>query len=244
MSQISCNFNESGFVVIPDVLTEAHCAEIDGHLRNLDCVGSGTRELLGFDWARQLGRQLRDSPFVRDILGNSTSAVQCTYFDKRPSRNWLVSPHQDLSIPVAERTADARLTGWSQKEGTWYCQPPREVLAQLVAVRVHIDDSTEENGPLRVIPGSHRLGRIAARQIAEMRREYSDVHCLVRRRGIIAMRPLLVHASSKATAAASRRVLHFVFGGPAPQVGLRWKHAFSPCAPGGAPSCASRAGVS
>jgi hypothetical protein len=226
MQQLSAKFEETGFLVIPDALTEPCCAELDTHVRALDCRGSGTRELLGFDWARELARQLRDLPLIKAILGESRLAVQCTYFPKHSSRNWLVAPHQDLSIPVMERAADARFTGWSEKEGTWFCQPPSDVLSRLVAVRVHLDDNTEGNGPLRVIPGSHRLGRIAIQQIAETRQQLGEVPCLVTRRGIVAIRPLLLHASSKSTVDAPRRVLHFLFGGPDLPAGLRWKHAF------------------
>ena len=39
------------------------------------------------------------------------------------------------------------------------------------------------------------------------------------------MRPLLLHASSKATGASRRRVLHFVFGPPALPHGLAWVRA-------------------
>jgi hypothetical protein len=212
MQQLSATFEEAGFLVIPDALTESCCSDLDAHVRSLDSIGSGTRELLGFDWACQLARQLRDLPLIRAILGDSRLAVQCTYFAKRPSRNWLVAPHQDLSIPVMERKADARFTGRSEKDGTWFCQPPSEVLSQLVAVPVHLDNNIEGNGPLRVIPGSHRLGRIAVQQIAETRRQFGEVRCLVARRGIVAMRPLLLHASSKSTVDTPRRVLHVLFG--------------------------------
>ena len=88
-------------------------------------------------------------------------AVQCTYFEKSASRNWLVPIHQDLSIPVARRVDAPGLRGWSQKEGALFVQAPVELLAQLVAVRVHLDACGADDGPLRVLPGSHRLGLVA-----------------------------------------------------------------------------------
>ena len=39
------------------------------------------------------------------------------------------------------------------------------------------------------------------------------------------MRLLLLHASSKATGASRRRVLHFLFGPPRLPLGLAWAHA-------------------
>jgi hypothetical protein len=36
-----------------------------------------------------------------------------------------------------------------------YVQLPVSVLEQLMAIRVHVDECTAENGPLRVVPESH-----------------------------------------------------------------------------------------
>lgn len=160
------------------------------------------------------------------LLGGSRTAIQCTYFAKVASRNWLVALHQDLSIPVAERVADAPCKAWSEKEGGWFCQPPTEFLTQLVAVRVHLDDSTDANGPLRIVPGSHRLGRIAAPEVAQHRRNLGEVACVAPRRGAVAMRPLVLHASSKSISNAPRRVLHYVFGPAELPWGLKWRNAF------------------
>jgi hypothetical protein len=38
------------------------------------------------------------------------------------------------------------------------------------------------------------------------------VRCIVPKGGVLVMRPLLVHASGKATGAGHRRVLHFLYG--------------------------------
>jgi hypothetical protein len=219
-------FEARGFSIAPEVLSDAQCAGLDGRVVTLNLRGAGTRELLSFDWAQHFARQLRALPSLAALLGNSSTAIQCTYFAKLPSRNWLVTLHQDLSIPVAKRAADAPCQAWSEKEGTWFCQPPVEFLAQLVAVRVHLDDSTEANGPLRVVPGSHRLGRIASHEVAANRLRLGEVSCVAPRRSIVAMRPLLLHASSKSSSDAPRRVLHYVFGPRALPWGLEWKYAF------------------
>lgn len=87
-----------------------------------------------------------------------TWLIQCTYFEKSVSRNWAVPPHQDLSIPVARRLEEAQLGGWSRKEGSVFVQPPVGLLEQLVAVRLHLEACTRADGPLQVLPGSHRSG--------------------------------------------------------------------------------------
>ena len=226
MQDIAATFEANGFAVAPGALSDSQCAELEACVGAVDLQGAGTRELLSFDWAQQFARQLRDLPALASLLGDSRTAIQCTYFAKLSSRNWLVALHQDLSIPVAARAADAPCKAWSEKKGMWFCQPPADFLAQLVAVRVHLDDSTEANGPLRVVPGSHRLGRIASQDVAAHRRRLGEVACVAPRRSLVAMRPLLLHASSKSTSQAPRRVLHYVFAPAEIPWGLRWKHAF------------------
>jgi Phytanoyl-CoA dioxygenase (PhyH) len=224
MTDLITSLEPSGFALTPQLLSETECDWLNACVRSADAQHAGKRELLRFDWAQQLARQLRDLPTLALLLG-SHRAIQCTYFAKQPSRNWLVTLHQDLSIPVAARVADAPCRGWSEKEGIWFCQPPTDLLAQLVAVRVHLDDSTEANGPLRVVPGSHRLGRIDSHEVANHRRRLGEVACIAPRRSFLAMRPLLLHASSKSKSEAPRRVLHYVFAPPELPWGLRWKYA-------------------
>jgi ectoine hydroxylase-related dioxygenase (phytanoyl-CoA dioxygenase family) len=80
-----------------------------------------------------------------------------------------------------------------------------------VALRVHLDDSTSENGPLRVIPGSHERGILSDAGIRELVAREHPHECIVARGGVLVMRPLLVHASSKSAAPAPRRVLHIEY---------------------------------
>jgi ectoine hydroxylase-related dioxygenase (phytanoyl-CoA dioxygenase family) len=151
--------------------------------------------------------------------------VQCTLFDKSPRANWLVALHQDLSIPVRDRVPHPDLLGWSRKEGMLYVQPPASLLEALVAVRVHLDESTADRGPLRVVPGSHRDGRFTETDASARRAELGETECLVGRGGVLLMRPLLLHASSKASRPSRRRVLHFLFGPAGLPYGLRWHDA-------------------
>ena len=85
------------------------------------------------------------------------------------------------------------------------------MLEQLFAIRVHLDDCDDWNGALRVVPGSHRFGRLSQREALRERNQRGEHSVPVPRGGAMVMRPLLLHASSKATIDALRRVLHFVF---------------------------------
>jgi ectoine hydroxylase-related dioxygenase (phytanoyl-CoA dioxygenase family) len=159
------------------------------------------------------------------LLPRDAVAAQCTLFNKSPAKNWLVALHQDLSIPVSSRVDSPECSGWSEKEGQLYVQPPVSVLVRLVAVRLHIDDCPAESGALRVVPQSHMEGRVDPTQAEVLRQRYGETLVPVAQGGVLVMRPLLLHASSKATSPAPRRVLHFVFGPPSLPLGLEWQWA-------------------
>jgi len=133
----------------------------------------------------------------------------------------LVPIHQDLSIPVARRVDHPALSGWSEKDGAVFVQAPDSVLAQLLAVRVHVDHCSPEDGPLRVVPGSHEFGRVEPAQAALAGRA-AGVAVPAKRGDALLMRPLVLHASSKSSGSSLRRVLHFVFGPDALPYGLAW----------------------
>ncbi len=183
---------------------------------------AGTRKLMRMVWCRRLVADLRQNAEIDAIIPPDYVAVQCSYFEKSQDRNWLVPIHQDLSIPVAARVEHAELSGWSEKEGELFVQPPVSVLERMVALRLHIDPCGMEDGALSVVPGSHALGRLSTEAAIALRSERGAVVCPVSQGGVFAMRPLLLHASSRATGNSGRRVLHFLFGPPQLPFGLRW----------------------
>jgi hypothetical protein len=214
----------TGFVVLPGVVSEAQCRSIAELLTDRDIEGAGTRNLLEEDWCSSLAATLRDTFELGASLADSV-AVQCTYFDKSEHTNWLVPLHQDLTIPVQAQVDSAELRGWSTKQGTVFVQPPASVIEKMTAVRVHLDDSSEDNGPLRVVPGSHRSGRLRAEELREFRDVHGEVVCTTPRGGVVAMKPLLLHASSKATSSKPRRVLHYLYGPKELPYELAWARA-------------------
>jgi ectoine hydroxylase-related dioxygenase (phytanoyl-CoA dioxygenase family) len=78
----------------------------------------------------------------------------------------------------------------------------------IVALRVHLDDSTPTNGPLRVLPRTHLHGILNQDAIRRAVETVSPVTCTVAAGGVVAMSPLVLHASSKARTPEPRRVLH------------------------------------
>ncbi len=144
-------------------------------------------------------------------LGATAVPFRATLFDKSARRNWLVVWHQDTALPLAARLDSAEWGPWSVKAGILYAHAPTWALTQIVALRIHLDHSGPKNGPLRVIPGSHEFGVLDDADVRRIARERAAVDCVVPRGGILAMRPLLIHSSSKAQIDAPRRVLHIEY---------------------------------
>ena len=218
-------FESQGYATVRRVLERQELSTVSRCLERLGVRRAGTRSLLELAWCRALVQRVKRRIADDGPLPASYVAVQCTLFDKTPERNWLVAAHQDLSIPVLKRVNDPSLKTWSRKEGGDYVQPPVEVLQQLVAARVHVDACNSRQGPLKVVPGSHKAGRLSRAELMEIRAKIGEDECLADAGDVLLMRPLLLHASSKASAPSRRRVLHVLFGPASLPFGLAWKHS-------------------
>jgi len=86
-------------------------------------------------------------------------------------------------------------------------------LEQVLALRVHLDESSDRNGPLRVLPGTHLMGVLTDDAIEQLASQIAALDCVVTAGGVVAMRPLIVHASSKiADRGAETRLAHRIRG--------------------------------
>jgi ectoine hydroxylase-related dioxygenase (phytanoyl-CoA dioxygenase family) len=166
-------------------------------------------------------RELAENPdlvaLAATFIGEPPIPFRATLFDKSAVSNWLVAWHQDTALPVRQRIDEATWGPWSMKGGVLHAIAPASALAMVVALRVHLDDSTRANGPLRVLPGTHASGVLTRDEIQRMAAALTPVTCVVSGGGVVAMRPLVVHASSKASDNEPRRVLHIEY---APSVHL------------------------
>ena len=138
------------------------------------------------------------------VLGAEARPFRATLFDKSPTSNWLVVWHQDTALPLLERHELPGWGPWSVKEGVIYAHAPATALEQVLALRVHLDESSDRNGPLRVLPGTHLMGVLTDDAIEQLASQVAAVDCVVPAGGVIAMRPLIVHASSKSLIEAPR----------------------------------------
>ncbi|UYZ84733.1 phytanoyl-CoA dioxygenase family protein [Entomomonas sp. E2T0] len=204
-------FNKNGYLLIESILTVEELTAIEQELHAINMDGAGSRELLTEDWCKNLANKLKKHPLLTPILPKEPSTIQCTFFRKSSAKNWLVPLHQDLSIPVKEHLNETGFTGWSEKQGFLFVQPPSSILEQIVAVRLHIDDCHQQHGPLKVVAGTHQAGRIPEKDWITIRDQKDEQECIVNAGGAVIMRPLILHSSSKAKEANGRRVLHFLF---------------------------------
>lgn len=192
---------QEGFAILPGVFGQQEIEHVINAISNI-AYESGVRSRGGVYAIRNLLqmspviRELASSAKVRSIvegtLLNSAWPVRAILFDKTGGANWLVPWHQDLTICVGTRLDVPAYGPWTMKAGIWHVQPPISILERMLSVRIHLDDCNESNGALRVLPGTHRLGRLNAVQIAERQRLATSVSCIVGAGGVVLMRPLLI----------------------------------------------------
>ncbi len=209
-----------GFFLIPKVLEKSECRSLIEGLGTV--AGAGRRGMLAVPEVAALALSERLLHLVRAHLPAGPVPVRAIYFDKSPDANWLVPWHQDLTLALQKRVEVPGFGPWSVKEGIPHVQPPIELLEQMITVRLHLDAADESNGALRVLPGSHLRGRLSPEQIGEWRECVPEVLCLAAAGDALLMRPLLLHASGRATRAGHRRVMHLEYAGFSLPEGLEW----------------------
>jgi hypothetical protein len=215
---------EDGFVLLPAVFS---AEEVDAILAGLTSALAGpdvqaalragggsvyaARNVLTL-WpgAADVWRRPPLSEVLAAILGAGYGLVRALYFDKPPGESWALPWHRDLTIAVRDnRIPSPRFAKPTTKAGVPHVEAPREVLESMLTARIHLDDVTEENGPLRVMADSHRRGKPLRLT------EGTPVSILAGRGDVLLMRPLLAHGSGHChpETARHRRILHLEFAG-------------------------------
>jgi ectoine hydroxylase-related dioxygenase (phytanoyl-CoA dioxygenase family) len=224
-----------GWVVTDPIVAsgdvDALTASITSHQGSAAARG-GMRNLFDVPSVRKLAQSPNVRAVAEAVLGPSCVAVKATLFDKTPNANWKVAWHQDVTIAVEGRTTAAGYGPWSEKEGVTHVQPPAAILEQMLAVRIHLDDCGAENGPVRVLSSTHLAGKMSGAVIDAFVGRADPVECLVDRGGVLAFRPLLLHASSPSRSPAHRRVVHLEFAAAQLQNGFAWATEVGSSSPG------------
>jgi len=224
------SLRDQGFTVVGNIFSHAEVGAIIEGIEAADAKGPGFRVTKDLFAIRGF---LREIPSLRPLIftdglltllaryaGDGYFAVKSIYFDKPGSSNWFVAWHQDLTISVDRKALLEGFGPWTIKEGNFGVQPPLYLLENIYTLRIHLDDTDEGNGALRVIPGSHRQGIILPGTM-DLSKE-RGISCPVDKGGVMIMRPLLMHASGRSASDRPRRVIHIEFSSlplPAP---LEW----------------------
>jgi ectoine hydroxylase-related dioxygenase (phytanoyl-CoA dioxygenase family) len=205
--------NESGFAIFPALFSPER---VDRFLQEINEISpqrsrAGVRHAMKLAPVAAIAGDRHLAEIACAVLGTRSFPFRATLFEKSPTANWLVVWHQDTALPLRKRAEVPGWGPWSVKESIDYAHAPAGVLSQILALRIHLDDSTADNGPLRVLPRTHMLGVLSDDGIHDLGVRITPVDCVAAKGGVVAMRPLLVHASSKSRTEMPRRVLHIEY---------------------------------
>lgn len=231
-SHLQSELDTAGVVRVPDTLTNDALANLWHSISPESSSGAvasktgvyGARTLLASrPRLRRVISELRLDELAGDALGRRAFAIDASYFDKNSEANWAVPAHQDLVVPMPKCASGETARHVRTRDGVTYGQPPLNLLATLVAMRIHFDDSVEDTGGLAFVIGSHTRERwtdVELRQLSPS--AFCAYDCRVG--DVLLMKPLVVHRSPRARVVTRRRVLHVLF---APLDG-EWDVAASP----------------
>lgn len=221
------SFQSHGFAVFGPVFPEQTLAGMLDHAQRAPLMDAGvmrSQEIYAIRRALHVIPGLHEliwnealRAIVHEVLSEQAFITKSIWFEKPPGGNWFVGWHQDISISVARRADVPGYSRWTAKHGVIGVVPPLPVLQRTLTVRIHFDDADGENGAVRVIPGSHRDGVLAPPAPGT-----EGVLCSVPAGGVMLMRPLLMHASSRSRTERPRRVLHIEFNDMELEGGLEW----------------------
>lgn len=219
--------HHDGFVVLPAVLSENEVCALVDELDKATPSGDGVMRSTDRYAIRRVMQEVpalhrllwnaRLTGIVHELIGLDAFVTKSIWFEKPPGGNWFVGWHQDISISVSHRAEVPGYSRWTAKHGMIGVVPPVSVLERTLTLRIHLDDADSDNGAVRVLPGSHLNGIVPA-QVDDTR----TVTCSVPRGGVMLMRPLLLHASSRSVTARPRRVLHIELNDLDLNGGLTW----------------------
>ncbi len=232
MQNYSEQVNENGFAIIPNLIDHTLADQLIAEFEHIH-LSNEVKQRAGkaFGIRRLLEvvpsvRTLAEGPVVRSIItpiiGENAKIVRGIFFDKNPVANWKVPWHQDVIIALHEQKNVSGFSAWSTKAGVVHTQPPVKILQNILAVRLHLDDTDENNGALRVISGSHKFGILEDDEIQKFKENNEQVTCSVAKGGALLIRPLLLHASSPAAIPTHRRVIHLEYSADNLPDGLEW----------------------
>lgn len=216
------DFTRDGAELFAGVLDEKACAALERGLADCPPNLPGVRIADASAFAAMLAPGGPIGNVAAVAIGGAARPVRAILFDKVAARNWALGWHQDRTIVVAERIAVEGFGPWTVKAGLIQVEPPFAILDRMVTLRVHLDPIDASNAPLRILPGSHRLGRLEEPAIEDLARTTPERLCRAARGDIWLYATAIVHASSPADPPRRRRVVQIDYAAEALPAPLRW----------------------
>jgi hypothetical protein len=156
------------------------------------------------------------------LLGAAARPVRALLLDKGEASNWSLGWHQDRTVALRRHLDAPGFTGWTVKSGIPHAVPPVALLERMLTLRIHVDPAGPGNGPLRIVPGSHRLGRIAECDVEAVAARLGAFTCLAEAGDVWVYAAPILHASDRASAGGRRRVQQLSYSADALPGGLEW----------------------
>ncbi|RZL32625.1 MAG: phytanoyl-CoA dioxygenase, partial [Pedobacter sp.] len=195
----------NGYSIVQNIYTKQEIEKILELINKVDSTKSTFRKSADLFAIRQFLKEIPASydvifneklkNIIKSNFGEDYFIVKSIYFDKPEKSNWFVAYHQDLTISVDKKMELENFGPWTIKQGQFGVVPPIEILKNNFTIRIHLDDTDGNNGALKVIPNSHLKG-IYRTETIDWSNE-TEITCKVNKGGIMIMKPLLLHSSSK-----------------------------------------------
>ena len=232
--------DQNGYAIIRDVFSEQEIAETTRRLTEVLCeselesesirsqrgsVFAARNVLELFPDAKKIWRVPVLVELLRGLIGSDFGLVRALFFDKPPDRTWALPWHKDLTIAVKDNSIPtSHFSKPTRKANVPHVEGSEAILGKMLTLRIHLDPMTRDNGPLRVISGSHLSGK----RNTEIDVETDVTTILLNAGDVFAMRPMISHSSiaSSDQNELHRRILHLEFSGtPELPDGYQW-HTF------------------
>lgn len=216
---------EDGYELINEFISQDQLISINSEINTVELkskTGGIRNAEKRFSSVFELANSEQLKAQAKNYILEPVSLVRAILFNKAPENNWLVTWHQDRTVAVSEKFENDKWGPWSVKDGITHVQPPLEVLNSMVSFRIHLDDMTQENGCLKVLPKSQNLGILDHSSIQEYVKNHSPVICEAPKCSALVMRPHILHSSSKASSPSQRRVLHLEYSSFKLPSGVAW----------------------
>ena len=220
---VDFTIDKDGAERFAQALDEADCLRLEAALVTLPSSMPGVRIGDGSQLKRFLDTAGPIGAIAAAVLGPEANPVRAILFDKTAKRNWVLGWHQDRTIAVKERVHTDGFGPWTVKSGLIQVEPPFEILERMVTVRVHLDAADKTNAPLRIVPGSHKLGRLLEAEIERAVTTLGERLCLAERGDVWLYATSIVHASIAADPPRRRRVLQVDYSADAAPGSLTWR---------------------